>query len=80
MLETRIPKYLGKISFGIYIYHFLSIYLADKLLEMSGMTVQDPNYIYILPLISSVFAVTMAAISYEYFEKYFLTLKTKFHS
>lgn len=80
MLETRIPKYLGKISFGIYIYHFISIHLADKLLEIGGMTIQTPNYIYNLPLLSSIFAVTMAAISYEYFEKYFLTLKTKFHS
>ncbi len=80
MLETRIPKYLGRISFGVYIYHFISIHLVDKWLEILGITVQNPSFLFLLPFISSVLSVSLAAISYEYFEKYFLTLKTKFHS
>ena len=80
MLENKAFKYLGKISFGIYIYHLMSVHLADKLLEMNGMTVNNDKFAIYLVLISSVFSVLSAAISYQYFEKYFLNLKSKFHA
>ena len=79
LLETKVFKYLGRISFGIYIYHLISIHLIDKLLEMSGNTVADISYYFLLPFLSTILAVAAAAASFEYFEKYFLTLKTKFH-
>ena len=80
MLENKALKYLGKISFGIYIYHLLSVHLADKLLEMNGITVNNDKFAIYLVLISTVFSVLTAAISYQYFEKYFLNLKSKFHA
>lgn len=80
MLENKAFKYLGKISFGIYIYHLLSVHLADKILEWSGITVIDLNYAIYLVLISTTFAIGAAIVSFEYFEKYFLNLKTKFHA
>ena len=80
MLENKAFKYLGKISFGIYIYHLLSVHLADKLLEMNGITVNNGNFAFYLVGISTVFSVLTAAISYQYFEKYFLNLKSKFHA
>ncbi len=79
LLETRAFKYLGRISFGIYIYHLISIHLIDKLLETLGNTPLQTSYYYLLPFLSTTLAVAAAAASYEYFEKYFLTLKTKFH-
>ncbi len=80
MLENKALKYLGKISFGIYIYHLLSVHLADKLLEMNGITVNNDKFALYLVLISTILSVLSAAISYEYFEKYFLNLKSKFHA
>ena len=80
MLENKVFKYLGKISFGIYIYHLLSVHLADKLLEMNGITVNNDKFAFYLVAISTVFSVLSAAISYQYFEKYFLNLKSKFHA
>ena len=80
MLENKVFKYLGKISFGIYIYHLLSVHLADKLLEMNGITVNNDKFALYLVGISTVFSVLSAAISYQYFEKYFLNLKSKFHA
>ena len=80
MLENKAFKYLGKISFGIYIYHLLSVHLADKLLEMNGITVNNDKFAFYLVAISTVFSVLSAAISYQYFEKYFLNLKSKFHA
>ena len=71
MLENKVFKYLGKISFGIYIYHLLSVHLADKLLEMNGITINNDKFALYLALISTVFSVLSAAISYQYFEKYF---------
>ncbi len=80
MLENKVFKYLGKISFGIYIYHLLSVHLANKLLEMNGLTVNNDKFAIYLVAISTVFSVVSAAISYQYFEKYFLNLKSKFHA
>ena len=79
LLETRAFKYLGRISFGIYIYHLISIHLIDKLLETLGNTPLQTSYYYLLPFLSTTLSVAAAAASYEYFEKYFLTLKTNFH-
>lgn len=80
MLENKALKYLGKISFGIYIYHLMSVHLADKLLEINGITVNNDRFALYLVIISTVFSVLSAAISYQYFEKYFLNLKSKFHA
>ena len=80
MLENKALKYLGKISFGIYIYHLMSVHLADKLLEINGITVNNDRFALYLVVISTVFSVLSAAISYQYFEKYFLNLKSKFHA
>ena len=77
-LENQWLKYLGKISFGIYIFHLFSIRLTGKLLESLDFDMTSTAYLVLYPLISTILAVVFAVVSYEYFEKYFLTLKNKF--
>jgi peptidoglycan/LPS O-acetylase OafA/YrhL len=77
-LEYQWLKYLGKISFGIYIFHLFSIRLAEKILLSLDFSIFSTSYLILYPLIATVLAVGFAVLSYEYFEKHFLKLKNKF--
>ncbi|MFM2267719.1 MAG: hypothetical protein RL757_1160 [Bacteroidota bacterium] len=75
-LEYPILKYLGKISFGIYVFHFLSIRLmwfALEKIEIKGTAL----YTY-LPAGATILSIGFAAISYQFVEKWFLKQKEKF--
>ncbi len=66
-------QYLGKISYGIYMYHFIALAVAVRILQMvngiSGMS------IFLLGL---AITLLMASLSYHYFETPFLKLKARF--
>lgn len=77
-LENRVFDFLGKISFGIYVYHILVIFLLQRAFAgpLAGLS-------YILQLAVIFAAVITATIviayfSYRYFESPFLKLKYKF--
>lgn len=75
--QLRIPAllvYLGKISYGLYVYHALGMVLADKLL---------PTHIRLRQLIirealALTITVALAALSYQLLETPFLRLKKRF--
>jgi peptidoglycan/LPS O-acetylase OafA/YrhL len=72
-LESRIFHYLGKISYGLYMYHPICIALVLNLLLLVKQT---PDWL-LYPL--SLFTVVLlAGISYKYFESYFLRFKEKY--
>lgn len=77
-LEYKWLKYLGKISFGIYIFHIIGVYLSLKTLNLMGLAHQSITFWVCFPLFASVYATSIAILSFEYFEKYFLNLKNKF--
>jgi peptidoglycan/LPS O-acetylase OafA/YrhL len=77
-LEQGWLKYLGKISFGIYIFHLFAIRLSEKILVGLQFDKLSTAYLIWYPLIATVLAVGFAVISYEFFEKHFLKLKNKF--
>ena len=76
--EVKCLKYLGKISFGIYVFHMLSIRLSFKVLSDLGIEPGGLIFQTIFPLGSTVFAVLLASISYEVLEKRFLALKDQY--
>ncbi|HNE49948.1 MAG: acyltransferase [Chitinophagales bacterium] len=62
-LENSILRYLGQISYGIYMYQMLAIYGVVYLYMHLHF-----HYLYIFPL-SFVLTILLSAVSYEYLEK-----------
>lgn len=73
-LENKLFDYLGKISFGLYVYNPLVIYgmsfLVNQIVIENMMLKQVLIYTTVVPAI-----VLVAHISYNYYEKRFLKLK-----
>ncbi len=71
VLENRWLNYLGTISFGIYMFHPAIVPPAIKIALFYQM--YELIYFITLPL-----TFLLSALSYEYYEKYFLKFKNKF--
>jgi len=63
-------RYVGKISYGLFLYHMPIFYLGEKFKPST------PFHIYAAGLFVLIFAT--AALSYEFVEKPFLRLKDRF--
>jgi peptidoglycan/LPS O-acetylase OafA/YrhL len=73
-LEHPIPDYLGKISYGIYMYHVICIVIAYKLLK--GF-MGDVNS-WMLYALSIGLTILISGLSYEWLEFPFIRMKSKF--
>ncbi|MES2518892.1 MAG: acyltransferase [Bacteroidota bacterium] len=71
-LENSVFDYLGKISYGMYMYHTIAVVIGVKI----SMSYHHSNFVS-YP-IAFVLTIIMAGLSYQYFEKPFLKLKDKF--
>ena len=73
-LENKFCDYLGKISFGLYVYNPLVIYLIAFIINPIGiqnnLSKQLLIYLIVVPVL-----IATAHLSYNYFEKRFLKLK-----
>lgn len=78
-LDFPIFDFLGKISYGIYVYHKLIIFFVAKAISSSIVINADSTLRYALFMISvSGFTILASWLSYTYFEKKFLVLKERF--
>ena len=73
-LENKPFNFLGRISYGIYIYNIIIIYSLSALLNHFQLTF---NYLIIFSLIITL-TITISHLSYKYFETPFLKMKHKF--
>lgn len=69
-LEYRWLSYLGRVSYGFYMYHIFVIYVGYQILPTNSWLLQYP-----LAYLATIF---VSALSYEYFEKYFVYKKSKY--
>ena len=78
-LENRILDYLGRISYGVYLYHVTIIVLASHFLVRASLIQEQSWYgyaiIYILILGGTI---ALATLSFEFLEKKILVLKARF--
>ncbi|AWA30366.1 hypothetical protein HYN48_09845 [Flavobacterium magnum] len=73
VLEARPLRYLGRISYGLYMYHPIGIMLAVGICSRAGLSIHWMLYPTAIAL-----TVIMAAVSYYGFERRFLNYKRKF--
>lgn len=74
-LENKLLNYLGKISYGLYMFHPIAIVIALKICLYTNLL---SNY-FIYPL-SILLSILLSGLSYRFFEKKFLSYKVKFSS
>lgn len=72
-LENKILNYLGKISYGLYMYHPICIVLSLQLARIIDFTSN-----WLLYPLSFIFTIFISAISYRFYESIFLRYKIKF--
>ena len=76
--ENKLFNYLGKISYGLYMYHFMVIpfcvYLYIKYFHCNSFLIEN------LLLYSSIILITIliSGLSYQFFEQQFIKFKSKF--
>jgi peptidoglycan/LPS O-acetylase OafA/YrhL len=75
-LEFKFLKYLGKISFGIYVFHFFAIHLVWHILDKQHIT--GTTFFVLLPIFATLVAILLAALSYRFIETWFLKQKHRF--
>ena len=71
-LENRVFNYLGKISYGMYMYHTIAVVIGVKISHAFN------NSNFVSYPISYALTILVSTLSYEYFEKPFLKIKDKF--
>ena len=72
--ENRFSQFLGKISYGIYMYHWIVLLFAFRLLPLTDSVIS----MVILYGFTLIVTIGVAWLSYETYEKFFLNLKKRF--
>jgi peptidoglycan/LPS O-acetylase OafA/YrhL len=77
ILENKLLNYLGKISYGVYMYHAIMMQVAGFIfLKFSiHLKISSLSCILFFYLLVFSFTILTAHLSYKYFESYFLNLK-----
>jgi peptidoglycan/LPS O-acetylase OafA/YrhL len=76
LLSLRPVQYVGKISYGIYLYHLFALQAFFKLLGVAGLPLLDKGPVLFLIVASMTMA--MAALSWKFLEQPFNGLKRHF--
>jgi peptidoglycan/LPS O-acetylase OafA/YrhL len=78
LFKNNVLGYLGKISYGLYVYHLVGIWFAFQ----AANALVSPERMLVFPLTVLLFAlfftVLMAIASYQFLERHFLRLKERF--
>lgn len=77
ILSVSFVAFLGKISYGLYMYHILSLYLVEKVLAATTNLASEESTLPLL-IASLMLTLFLAVVSYNALEKGFLKFKTRF--
>jgi peptidoglycan/LPS O-acetylase OafA/YrhL len=69
----------GKYTYGLYCLHYVGIYITLNLTKFHQFNHKLWVVLLVEPVFSLIFAIVISYCSFEFFESYFLKLKTKFN-
>ena len=72
-MENKILNYLGKVSYGLYIYHYILIIIVLRFCD--NLKIMN-NFIYYTS--SIMLTILVASLSYNFFEKRFIDMKVNY--
>lgn len=76
-LENPVMSYLGKISYGLYIYHVFVIVIMINILSKYAAGLSDSSYQIVLYVLSFPASVLVSSVSYHFLEKPLLAYKDR---
>lgn len=76
-LSNRLFDYLGRISYGIYMYHFIAVFIMVKLVYIKWSLEGIPAALLCYS-VSIILSLLVSHLSYKYFESPFIRWKEKF--
>jgi peptidoglycan/LPS O-acetylase OafA/YrhL len=76
-LDGRVMQYLGKISYGLYVYHFPVVWFSGRIRDFG---LSEPIAKVLTALIAFLVTLLIASASYYWLEKPLLALKDRFFS
>lgn len=76
--RSRLVSYLGRISYGLYVLHFLGILIATNATKLLGLNTKLWQVLFLETLLALLLTILMSHISYIIFERRFLRIKDKF--
>ena len=79
-LENKFFNYMGKISYGFYMYHMTIIFLLSHFYVKYNIFafLSVPNQIVLLHLLIILLTIGVSQLSYNFYESYFLRIKTRY--
>ena len=79
LVPLRLPAvvWLGRISFGLYVYHSISLTLVDQIAGSHGISFHGMRNLTALTAAAFVATIAVAAVSYLALERPFLLLKKR---
>jgi peptidoglycan/LPS O-acetylase OafA/YrhL len=78
LLRNKGLGYLGKISYGLYVYHLIALQISSSIIDV--FVSPDQLVVYPIAVVASTLIMTIliSALSYQFLEKPFLRMKDRF--
>ena len=77
--DNSVLSKLGKISYGLYVYHLIFIHIMFQFCKYLSVKIDDVWSLLLFSIIALFLSIIISGISYLFFEKKFMVLRERFN-